>query len=89
MNRTESPNWRSLGSTAMQQLTAPGQFCYSMDHYWEARLGGNVPAYVKQAVNDCLEKGIRNHSFTSFRSTEGKVTGPDAVQIGGNWFFGN
>ncbi len=89
MNRTESPNWRSLGSTAMQQLTAPGQFCYSMDHYWEARLGGNVPAYVKQAVNDCLEKGIRNHSFTSFRSTKGKVTGPDAVQIGGNWFFGN
>ena len=89
MNRTESPNWKYLGSTAMQQLTAPGQFCYSMDHYWEPRLGGNVPSYVKQAVNDCLEKGIRNHSFTSFRSTKGKVTGPNAVQIGGNWFFGN
>ena len=89
MNRTESPNWSYLGSTAMQQLTAYGQFCYSMDDYWRPRLGGNVPAYVKQAVSDCLEKGIRNHSFTSFRSTKGKVTGPNAVQIGGNWFFGN
>ena len=89
MNRTESPAWGYLGSTAMQQLTAPGQFCYSMDHYWEARLSGNVPEYVKQAVSDCLEKGIRNHSFTSFRSTKGKTTGDDAVQIGGNWFFGN
>ena len=74
---------------AMKQLCAPGQYCYSNDHYWEARLGGNVPEYVKQAVNDCLKKGIRNHSFTSFRSTKGKTTGPNAVQIGGNWFFGN
>ena len=89
MNRTESPTWSYLGNTAMKQLCAPGQYCYSNDHYWEARLGGNVPEYVKQAVNDCLKKGIRNHSFTSFRSTKGKTTGPNAVQIGGNWFFGN
>ena len=89
MNRADSPVWGYLGSTAMQQLCAPGQYCYSNDHYWEARLGGNVPEYVKQAVNDCLKKGIRNHSFTSFRSTKGSVTGPNAVQIGGNWFFGN
>ena len=89
MNRADSPVWGYLGSTAMQQLCAPGQYCYSNDHYWEARLGGNVPEYVKQAVNDCLKKGIRNHSFTSFRSTKGSQTGPDAVQIGGNWFFGN
>lgn len=89
MNRTESPTWSYLGNAAMKQLCAPGQYCYSNDHYWEARLGGNVPEYVKQAVNDCLKKGIRNHSFTSFRSTKGKTTGPNAVQIGGNWFFGN
>ena len=89
MNRTESPTWSYLGNTAMKQLCAPGQYCYSNDNYWVPRLGGNVPEYVKQAVNDCLKKGIRNHSFTSFRSTKGKTTGPNAVQIGGNWFFGN
>ena len=48
-----------------------------------------IPDYVKQAVNDCLKKGKRNHSYTSFRSTKGKTTGADAVQIGGNWFFGH
>ena len=87
MNRTESSKWGYCGRTAMEQLTAPGQYCYSNDTYWMARLGGNVPDYVKTAVNDCLKKGIRNHNHTSFRSTKGKVTGPDAVQIGGNWFF--
>ncbi len=89
MNRTESANWKYCGGNAMAQLTAPGQYCYSMDNYWQSRLNGNVPAYVKQAVNDCLKKGIRNHSFTSFRSTKGSQTGANAVQIGGNWFFGN
>ena len=89
MSRAESPVWGYLGGTAMQQLCAPGQYCYSNDHYWEARLGGNVPEYVKQAVYDCLKNGIRNHGFTCFRSTKGAQTGPDAVQIGGNWFFGN
>ena len=88
MNRVESPQWSYEGSNALAQLTAPGQFCYSNDHYWEARLGGNVPDYVKQAVNDCLKKGKRNHIHTSFRSTKGKTTGADAVQIGGNWYFG-
>ena len=87
MNRVESPKWGYEGKNALAQLTAPGQFCYSNDTYWQARLGGNVPDYVKQAVNDCLKKGKRNHNHTSFRSTKGKVTGDDAVQIGGNWFF--
>ena len=87
MNRTESSKWGYCGRTAMEQLTAPGQYCYSNDTYWMARLGGNVPDYVKTAVYDCLKKGIRNHNHTSFRSTKGKVTGSDAVQIGGNWFF--
>lgn len=89
MNRTESANWKYCGSNALAQLTAPGQYCYSMDNYWRARLNGNVPSYVKQAVNDCLKKGIRNHAFTSFRSTKGSQTGASAVQIGGNWFFGS
>lgn len=89
MNRTESSLWGYHGNNALSQLTAPGQYCYSMDNYWKPRLGGNVPEYVKQAVNDCLKKGIRNHSFTSFRSTKGSQTGEDAVQIGGNWFFGS
>ena len=89
MNRVESPTWSYEGSNALAQLTAPGQYCYSNDTYWQARLGGNVPDYVKQAVNDCLKKGKRNHNYTSFRSTKGKTTGADAVQIGGNWFFGH
>lgn len=89
MNRTESARWSFEGGNALSQLTAPGQYCYSMDSYWKPRLHGNVPSYVKQAVYDCLKKGIRNHNYTSFRSTKGKVTGDNAVQIGGNWFFGN
>ena len=89
MNRTESSKWAYCGSNALSQLMAPGQFCFSVDSYWKARLGGNVPDYVKQAVYDCLTRGVRNHTHTSFRSTKGKVTGPDAVQIGGgNWYFG-
>ena len=88
MNRTESGKWGYEGGNALSQLTAPGQYCYSMDNYWKSRLNGNVPDYVKQAVDDCLRKGIRNHNFTSFRSRKGKTTGQDAVQIGGNWFFG-
>ena len=88
MNRTESARWKSLGSTALAQLTAPGQYCYSNDSYWRRWLGGNVPGYVKQAVWDCLKKGIRNHKYTSFRSRKGSQTGASAVQIGGNWYFG-
>ena len=89
VNRCESPTWGYLGSDPLSQLTAPGQYCYSLDDYWRPRLGGNVPDYVRQAVEDCLVRGIRNHTYTSFRSTKGKTTGNDAVQIGGNWFFGS
>ena len=89
MNRTESGKWGYEGGNALSQLTAPGQYCYSMDSYWKPRLHGNVPDYVKQAVEDCLKHGIRNHNHTSFRSTRGKTTGATAVQIGGNWYFGS
>ena len=87
MNRTESDKWGFEGGNALTQLTAPGQYCYSNDSYWIPRLNGNVPDYVKQAVNDCLKRGIRNHNHTSFRSTKGKTTGSDAIQVGGNWYF--
>lgn len=89
MNRTESSRWGFEGGNALSQLTAQGQYCYSMDSYWKPRLHGNVPDYVKQAVYDCLKRGIRNHNCTSFRSTKGKTTGANAVRIGGNWFFGS
>ena len=88
MNRTESFTWGFEGGNALSQLTAAGQYCYSMDDYWKSRLNGNVPGYVKAAVNDCLKKGIRNHNYTCFRSTAGATTGSGAVQIGGNWYFG-
>ena len=88
MNRTESGSWSYEGSNAYAQLTAAGQYCYSIDNYWVARLNGNVPDFVKQAVEDCLRRGIRNHNYTCFRATRGKATGADAVQIGGNWYFG-
>lgn len=84
MNRVDSAKWASYGSNAYEQLTASGQFCYSIDSNWKKYLGGNVPDYVKQAVSDCLDNGIRNHTYTSFRSyyTEG------SVRIGGgNWYF--
>ncbi len=89
MNRTESAQWGRLGGNALAQLIAPGQYCYSMDHYWKKRLNGNVPDYVVRAVSDCLKRGIRNHKYTSFRSKKGNQTGPNAVKIGGNWFFGS
>ena len=87
MNRTESPKWGYEGGNALSQLTADGQYCYSIDNYWIPRLDGNVPAYVKQAVYDCLNNGIRNHTHTSFRSRRQKTAGTDAVQVGGNWYF--
>ncbi len=84
MNRVNSPKWAYCGSNAYEQLTHPGQFCYSNDNYWRKFLNGNVPDHVKQAVSDCLEKGIRNHPYTSFRS----YYMPGSVQIaGGNYYY--
>lgn len=85
MNRVDSPAWAYCGRNAYEQLTAPGQFCYSIDNYWRQYLGGNVPETTKQAVRDCLADGKRNHGYTSFRS--GYVEG--SVQIGenGNYYF--
>lgn len=85
-NRCNSSKWSSYGSTIYEQLTANGQYCYSIDNYWRKYLGGNVPDAVKQAVADGLN-GVTNHSFTCFRSTSGGDS--SRVNIGGNWYFGD
>lgn len=78
MNRVDS-GW---GPDAVSVLTAPGQFASYLDGYYTQYLGC-APAAVQQAVTDCMEGGIRSHSFTSFRSyqTSGSVC------IAGNWYF--
>jgi hypothetical protein len=87
MNRADQ-NYGGFGQNALAQLTAPGQYCFSPSvsdpGYYQARLGGNVPDYVRDAVYDCLVSGYRNHSFLNFRSTCGSG---GRTQIGGNWFF--
>ena len=87
MNRADA-NYGGYGRTALSQLTADGQYCYSPKvsdpSLWERRLGGNVPEDVKRAVEDCLTKGIRNNAYLNFRSTN--RTG-SYVKIGANWYF--
>lgn len=87
MNRADA-NYGGYGTTALEQLTADGQYCYSPKvsdpSLYQRRLGGNVPEFVIQAVSDCLTSGIRNCTYLNFRSSN--RTG-DYVQIGGNWYF--
>lgn len=87
MNRADL-NYGGYGTTALAQLTASGQFCYSPSisdpSYWKSRLDGNVADFVKQAVSDCLTQGIRNHGYLNFRSTN--RTG-NYIQVGSNWYF--
>lgn len=86
MNRADK-NYGGYGTTALAQLTADGQYCYSPKvsdpSLWQRRLGGNVPEYVKEAVADCLG-GKRSHDYLNFRSSN--RTG-NYVQIGANWYF--
>ena len=86
MNRADM-NYGGHGMGALEQLTAPGQFCYSPEispsYLWEQRLGGNVAEFVKAAVNDCLNGGIRNHGYINFRSYDGGGW----VRIGTNYYF--
>ena len=87
MNRADL-NYGGYGTTALAQLTADGQFCYSPKisdpSFWMRRLNGAVPEFVKAAVSDCLTKGIRNNGYLNFRS--GNRNGV-SVPIGGNWYF--
>lgn len=88
MNRVDSSEWGFCGRNALDQLKAPGQFCYSIDENWKQWLGGNVKYYVKQAVDDCLKEGIRNHDYTSFRSNQGSHTGGEYIpDESGNYYF--
>lgn len=86
MNRADI-NYGGHGTDPLSQLTAPGQYCYSPSvsdpALWQVRLNGNVADYVKQAVSDCLNSGLRNHSYLSFRSNQAE----GRVQIGENWYF--
>lgn len=86
MNRADV-NYCNHGTDVLSQLTAPSQYCYSPDvspsYLWQNRLNGNVADFVKQAVEDCLVNGKRNHNFYSFR---GYVV-DGAVNIGDNWYF--
>lgn len=87
MNRADQ-NYGGFGTTAYDQLTADGQYCYSPivadPIFYQRRLGGNVPDFVKQAVEDCLKAGIRSHRFNSF-SASGEEA--ESVLIGSNWYF--
>ena len=87
MNRADI-NYGGHGTDILSQLKAPNQFCYSPSvcnpELWQKRLGGNVADFVKQAVNDCIKEGKRNHKFLSFRSNP---VGDSSVDIGGNWYF--
>ena len=84
VNRLKSPKWTWCGDTVLEQLTHEGQYCYSLDNYWQRYLGGNVEDTVKQAVSDGLA-GITNHNYTCFRGyyVEG------GYNIGGNYYFGD
>lgn len=90
VNRINSSRWSRNGSTIYAQLTAPGQYCYSIDRHWVKYLGGNVPEYVKLAVADAMG-GKTNHPYTSFRSYRASTASQKAsgVTIGGNVYFGN
>ena len=79
MNRADS-NYGGYGTTALAQLSAPGQ--YATDY--ATRLGGNVPDFVRQAVNDCLVGGVRNTDCTGIANSDANG---DATQIGANWYF--
>ncbi len=87
MNRADQ-NYGGYGTNALSQLTADGQFAYSPKvsdpSLYQRRLNGNVPDFVKQAVSDCLTRGVRNHNFVSFRSTNSNGI---STQIGSNWYF--
>lgn len=84
-NRCLDVAWSAQGGRIYDQLTADGQYCYSIDTHWQKFLNGNVSEQIKKAVNDGLN-GKRNHEHTSFRSYA--TSGAVQVTSGGNWYFG-
>lgn len=84
-NRCLDLAWSAQGGRIYDQLTADGQYCYSIDRNWEKFLNGNVSDSIKKAVSDGLN-GKRNHEHTSFRSYA--TNGAIQVTSDGNWYFG-
>lgn len=84
MNRADV-NFGGYGTDALSQITAEGQYCYSSEVkdpiFYQRRLGGNVPDFVKQAVSDCLTGGLRNHLYRNLSRGES-----GAQQVGGRWY---
>lgn len=88
MNRVDSGAWG--GSDAISVITAPWQFAAydGGNGPYQKYLGQSLPE-VQQAVIDCMQGGIRSHSYQSFRSSDSQHPA-GAVQIPsgtGNWFF--
>ncbi len=90
MNRVKSGKngWGNFGKNPYSQVTAPGQFTYSIDNLWKRYLHGNVPATTKKAVREGLQ-GKTIHKYYSFRtdSSQARRDHPNGEVIGGNWFF--
>lgn len=83
INRVNNPDkWSWAGTTIIDQITYPQQYCYSLDDYWKQYLNGNVPDEVKNAVKSVIEFGPV-HDYDCFRGyyLEG------CEQVADNWYF--
>ena len=83
VNRVNNQDkWGWAGSTIIEQITYPQQYCYSLDDYWVKYLDGNVPDTVKDAVKSVIEFGPV-HDYDCFRGyyLEG------CEQVADNWYF--
>ena len=83
-NRAEQ-NYNGNGSDVLSQLKSDTVYGYnSGGKEYERRLGGNVPEYVKQAVEDCISKDMKSHLYMNLSDSN-----PDDayVQIGSNYYY--
>lgn len=79
MNRGDTGRWGGRNCVAV--LKAPGQFEAYLSGAYKRYLHGRYPAHVKRAVEDCMLKGIRNHSYQSFHA------GSSSPSFGGNHYY--
>lgn len=79
MNRGDTGRWGGRNCVAV--LKSPGQFEAYLSGAYKKYLNGRYPAHVKQAVEDCMLKGIRNHSYQSFHA------GSSPPSFGGNHYY--
>lgn len=83
INRVNNPDkWSWAGTTIIDQITYPQQYCYSLDDYWKQYLDGNVPDTVKNAVKSVIEFGPV-HDYDCFRGYYLE----DCEQVADNWYF--